>query len=32
VPAVKVAETWDLANYVHSLAKKKAEPEQKPQS
>lgn len=28
---VKTEENWDLVNYVRSLAKKQAEPEQKPQ-
>jgi mono/diheme cytochrome c family protein len=28
---VKTEENWDLVNYVRSLAKKKAEPDQKPQ-
>jgi mono/diheme cytochrome c family protein len=30
-PRIKTEEGWDLVNYVRSLAKKKAEGEQKPQ-
>lgn len=30
-PRVKVEENWDLVNYVRSLAKKKADADQKPQ-
>ncbi len=30
-PRVKTEENWDLVNYVRSLAKKKPEPDQKPQ-
>jgi mono/diheme cytochrome c family protein len=30
-PRIKTEEGWDLVNYVRSLAKKKAEAEQKPQ-
>jgi hypothetical protein len=31
-PRVKVEENWDLVNYVRSLAKKKPDADQKPQS
>lgn len=31
-PRVKTEENWDLVNYVRSLAKKKTEAQQKPQS
>jgi mono/diheme cytochrome c family protein len=31
-PRIKTEENWDLVNYVRSLAKKKADADQKPQS